>query len=71
MKFKMLSCAVAFLMMFAFATDVVAQQKTLFKSEIITLAAGVTNKTITIDLMANPIEINNPIAYRELECFTF
>ena len=71
MKFKMLICAVAFLMMFGFATNVVAQQKAMFKTDVITLDAGVTNKTITIDLMANPIEINNPIAYRELECFTF
>ena len=71
MKFKMLMCAVAFLMMFGFATNVVAQQKAMFKTDVITLAAGVTNKTITVDLMANPIEINNPIAYRELECFTF
>ena len=71
MKFKMLMCVVAFLMMFGFATNGIAQQKAMFKTDVITLAAGVTNKTITVDLMANPIEINNPIAYRELECFTF
>lgn len=70
MKFKMLMYVV-FLMAMGFATNVVAQQKAMFMTDVITLAAGVTNKTITIDLMANPIEINNPIAYRELECFTF
>lgn len=70
MKFKMLMCVV-FLMAMVFATNVVAQQKAMFKTDVITLAPGVTNKTVIVNLMANPIEINNPIAYRELECFTF